>query len=164
MRMEEEVTRNIIELGSEGRLVNMQLEELMVNVESEEKKIIQDYMKSKKKSSKNVESILKDIRKLDKKELLMSEKIIKLLGYEITTDVLDEYVSPKGYRILSKIPKMPASIIEKVVNDFGSLQGICSASVDELDEVEGIGEIRAKIINQSLRRLQEQYILKGYEI
>lgn len=164
MRMEEEVTRNIIELGSEGRLVNMQLEELMTNVESEEKKIIQDYMKSKKKSSRNVDSILKDIRKLDKKELLISEKIIKLLGYEITTDVLDEYVSPKGYRILSKIPKMPASIIEKVVNDFGSLQGICSASVDELDEVEGIGEIRAKIINQSLRRLQEQYILKGYEI
>lgn len=164
MRMEEEVTRNIIELGSEGRLVNMQLEELMANVELEEKKIIQDYMKSKKKSSKNADSVLKDIRKLDKKELLISEKIIKLLGYEITTDILDEYVSPKGYRILSKIPKMPASIIEKVVNDFGSLQGVCSATVDELDEVEGIGEIRAKIINQSLRRLQEQYILKGYDI
>lgn len=164
MRMEEEVTRNIIELGSEGRLVNMQLEELMSNVESEEKKIIQDYMKSKKRSLRNPDSILKDIRKLDKKELLISEKIIKLLGYEITSDILDEYVSPKGYRILSKIPKMPASIIEKVVNVFGSLQGVCSASVDELDEVEGIGEVRARIINQSLRRLQEQYILKGYEI
>ena len=164
MRMEEEVTRNIIELGSEGRLVNMQLEELMSNVELEEKKIIQDYMKSKKRSSRNPESILKDIRKLDKKELLISEKIIKLLGYEITPDILDEYVSPKGYRILSKIPKMPASIIEKVVNEFSSLQGVCSASVEELDEVEGIGEIRARIINQSLRRLQEQYILKGYEI
>lgn len=164
MRMEEEVARNIIELGSEGRLVNMQLEELMSNVESEEKKIIQDYMKTKKRSSRNPESILKDIRKLDKKELLISEKIIKLLGYEITPDILDEYVSPKGYRILSKIPKMPASIIEKVVNEFSSLQGVCSASVEELDEVEGIGEIRARIINQSLRRLQEQYILKGYEI
>ena len=164
MRMEEEVTRNIIELGSEGRLVNMQLEELMSNVESEEKKIIQDYMKSKKRSSKNPESILKEIRKLDKKELLIAEKIIKILGYEITPDILDEYVSPKGYRILSKIPKMPASIIEKVVNEFSSLQGVCSASVEELDEVEGIGEIRARIINQSLRRLQEQYILKGYEI
>ena len=163
MRMEEEVTRNIIELGSEGRLVNIQLEELISNVESEEKKIIQDYMKSKKRVIKSPESILKEIRKLDKKELLISEKIIKLLGYDITPDILDEYVSPKGYRILSKIPKMPASIIEKVVNNFGSLQGVCSATVDELDEVEGIGEVRAKIINQSLIRLQEQYILKGYE-
>lgn len=59
---------------------------------------------------------------------------------------------------------MPASIIEKVIQTFGSLQGVCSASIDELDEVEGIGEVRARIINQSLRRLQEQYILKGYEI
>lgn len=164
MRMEEEVARNIIELGSEGRVVNMQLEELIKNVESQEKKIIQDYMKHKKRSSRSADMILKDIRKLDKKELLISEKIIKLLGYEITTDILDEYVSPKGYRILSQVPKMPASIIEKVVNKFGSLQDICSATVDELDEVEGIGEVRAKIINQSLRRLQEQYILKGYEI
>lgn len=164
MRMEEEVTRNIIELGSEGRLVNMQLEELIGNVEQEEKKIIQDYIKVKKKSNKNVDSILQDIKKLDKKELLISEKIIKILGYEITTNILDEYVSPKGYRILSKVPKMPSSVIEKVINAFGSLQGICSATVNELDEVEGIGEVRAKIINQSLRRLQEQYIFRGYEI
>lgn len=164
MRMEEEVTRNIIELGSEGRLVNMQLEEIIANVELEEKKIIQDYMIIKKKSSKNVDTILQDIRKLDKKDLVISEKIIKLLGYEITPNILDEYVSPKGYRILSKIPKMPAYVIEKVIGDFGSLQGICSATITELDEVEGVGEVRAKIINQTLRRLQEQYILKGYEI
>lgn len=164
MRMEAEVNRNIIELGSEGRLVNMQLEELMANVESEEIKIIQDYMKIKKRSSKNADSILADIRKMDKKDLVVLEKIIKLLGYEITNNILDEYVSPRGYRILSKVPKMPSSIIEKVVQSFGSLQGVCSASIDELDEVEGIGEIRARIINQSLRRLQEQYILKGYEM
>lgn len=164
MRMEEEVTRNIIELGSEGRLVNMQLEEMIANVELEEKKIIQDYMKVKKKSNKSVDSILQEIRKLDKKELLISEKIIKILGYEITTNILDEYVSPRGYRILSKVPKMPSSVMEKVINAFGSLQGVCSATVTELDEVEGIGEVRAKIINQSLRRLQEQYIFRGYEI
>lgn len=164
MRMEAEVKRNIIELGNEGRLINMQLEELMANVESEEKKIIQDYMKIKRKSTKTPESILKDIRKLEKKDLLIAEKIIKLLGYDITTNILDENVSPKGYRILSKVPKMPAYVIEKTIEAFGSLQGVCSATIDELDDVEGIGEIRARIINQSLRRLQEQYLLKGYNI
>lgn len=164
MRMQSEVERNIIELGNEGRLINMQLEELMANVESEEKKIIQDYMIIKKKGSKTAESILKEIRKLDKKDLLIAEKIIKILGYEISTNILDENVSPKGYRILSKVPKMPAYVIEKTIEAFGSLQGVCSATIDELDDVEGIGEIRAKIINQSLRRLQEQYLLKGYNI
>lgn len=165
MRMEAEVKRNIIELGNEGRLVNMQLEELMANVETEERKIIQDYMKVKRKNSKvTADTILTEIRKLDKKDLVIAEKIIKLLGYEITSNILDENVSPKGYRLLSKVPKMPAYVIDKTIEAFGSLQGVCSATIDELDDVEGIGEIRARIINQSLRRLQEQYLLKGYNI
>lgn len=161
MRMETDVKRSIIELGDEGRIVNMQLEELMANVEDEEKLIIQDYNINKKIST---QSILEEIRKIDKKNLIVSEKIVKLLGYEVSSDILDTNVSPKGYRILSKVPKMPSSIIEKTVEAFGSLQHICSASIDELDDVEGIGEIRARIINQSLKRLQEQYILKSYNI
>ncbi|MCX8074806.1 MAG: DNA integrity scanning diadenylate cyclase DisA [Clostridia bacterium] len=166
MRMETEVERNIIELGDEGRLVNMQLEELIANVESEEEKIIKDYMVIKKKNSKTAASILSEIRKLDKKDLIMAEKIIKLLGYEAQSDndLLDINASPRGYRILSKVPKMPLSIIEKIVSSFSNIQGVCSATIEELDEVEGIGEIRSKIINQSLRRLQEQYLLKGYNI
>ncbi len=163
MRMETEVRKNIIELGVEGRIVNMQLEELIANVESEEEKIIRDYMKYKD-SVKTVQKILNSIRELDKKDLVNAEKIIKLLGYEIDSNILDLNVSPKGYRILSKMPKMPSTIIDKTVEAFGSLQGICLASIDELDDVEGVGEVRAKIINQSLRRLQEQYILKGYNI
>ena len=59
---------------------------------------------------------------------------------------------------------MPQTIIDKIVETYGSLQGVLGASVEELDDIEGIGEKRAKIINQSLRRLQEQYILKGYNI
>ena len=161
MRMETDVKRSIIELGDEGRIVNMQLEELMANVENEEKLIIQDYNINKEIST---QSILEEIRKIDKKNLIVSEKLVKLLGYEVSSDILDTNVSPKGYRILSKVPKMPSSIIEKTVEAFGSLQHICSASIDELDDVEGIGEIRARIINQSLKRLQEQYILKSYNI
>lgn len=166
MRMQTEVERNIIELGDEGRLVNMQLEELIANVESEEEMIIQDYMVIKKRSNRTAEMVLNDIRKLDKRDLISLEKIIKLLGYEQTPDtsILDLNITPRGYRILSKVPKMPTSIIEKIISTFNTLQGVCSATIEELDDVEGIGEVRAKIINQSLRRLQEQYLLKGYNI
>ena len=164
MRMVPDIRLNIIELGTEGKIVNMQLEELIANVEQEELKIIQDYMLIKKKSNKVPEKILEEIRKIDKKDLVSLEKIIKILGYEIDVNVLEQNVSPKGYRILSKVPKMPVSVIDKTVETFGSLQGVCSATIEELDEVEGIGEVRAKIINQSLRRLQEQNILKGYAI
>ncbi len=167
MRMKTEVERTIIELGNEGRLVNIQLLELIDNVEQEEKLIIQDYMViNKKKPKRTPESILADIRKLDRKGLIDSEKIIKMLGYESdsTTELLDRNVSPRGYRVLSKIPKMPISVIEKIIEAFGSLQIVCNATVTQLDDVDGIGERRAKIINQSLKRLQEQNILKLYNM
>lgn len=164
MRMETEVNRNIIELGDEGRLVNIQLEEMIANVEQEEKRIIQDYMIVKKRSTKNAETLLREIRRIEKKELVSLEKIIKILGYEINSDILDLNVTSKGYRILSKVPKMPYSITEKLIHTFSNLQGICSATTQELDDVDGIGEVRAKMIYQSLKRLQEQYILKGYNI
>lgn len=167
MKMKTEVESTIIELGNEGKLVNIQLLELIDNVESEEKQIIKDYMIVKDPSAKkNEDKILEEIRKLDKKGMIDSEKIIKILGYEAdsTTELLDMNVSPKGYRILSKIPKMPSSVIEKIIDAFGSLQMVCNATVDQLDDVEGIGERRAKIINQSLKRLQEQTIVKLYNI
>lgn len=167
MKMKTEVERTIIELGNEGRLVNIQLLELIDNVEQEEKQIIQDYMVSgKRKDKKAADNILDEIRKLDRKGLIDSEKIIKILGYEAdsTTELLDMNVSPRGYRVLNKVPKMPASVIEKIVESFGTLQMVCNATVAQLDDVDGIGERRAKIINQSLKRLQEQNILKLYNM
>ena len=164
---ETEVEKVIVELGNEGTLLNSQLLELVDNVETEEKQIIQDYrILPKTRGKKDVDTILSDIRKLDRKTLLDPEKIIKLLGYESdsTTELLDRNVSPRGYRVLNKIPKMPNSVIEKIIDSFGALQMVCRASVAQLDDVDGIGERRAKIINQSLKRLQEQNIIKLYNI
>ncbi len=167
MRMKAEAEKTIVELGDEGRLINIQLLELIDNVELEEKQIIQDYMvDTKTKNKKDATTILSEIRKLDRKGLVDSEKIIKILGYESdsTTELLDTNVSPRGYRVLNKIPKMPNSVIEKIVDSFGTLQMVCNATVTQLDDVDGIGERRAKIINQSLKRLQEQNILKLYNM
>ena len=93
-------------------------------------------------------------------------QIVQQSGYDSdsTTELLDRNVSPRGYRVLNKIPKMPNSIIEKIVESFGELQMVCNATVTQLDDVDGIGERRAKIINQSLKRLQEQNIIRLYNI
>lgn len=170
MKMNNEVERNIAELGEEGRLIKMQLDELVSNVEREEINIINDYVMngSKKVSLKGKKQvkIIEELRSMSKDELINPEKIAKLLGYETDSSsaYLDLNVSPRGYRMLSKIPKMPSNIIENLIDSFTSLQGICRASIEELDDVEGIGETRAKAINQSLRRLQEQYLLRSYRI
>jgi len=163
-RMNADTLNYIIELGDEGNLLNTQRAEVVNGVEEEEFKIIEDYFISTNKKT-TAQTVLDKIREIPLEDLGTLFKIIKILGYEDEmTDILDKNISPKGYRILNKIPKMPSTIIEKLVSSFTNLQSLCTASIEELDEVDGIGEVRAKAIAQSLRRMQEQYILKNYSL
>ena len=157
MRIVEEIKRQISELGQDGRLVNMQLEELIGGLEKEELLIIKDYMLSTKKD-RTSETVIEKLQELSYEDLLKENIIAKILGYE-TFDNYDEVaVYTRGYRILSKIPRMPANIVENLVESFKSFQHILAADIESLDEVDGIGEVRARTIKQSLKRMQEQFV------
>ena len=156
MRMAEEVKKRIIELGEEGRLVEIQLDELIGGLEKEEKLIIKDYIAPGKK--RTVEKVFNQIISLEYEELMKQSVIAKILGYEDFDNYDEVAVYPKGYRILNKIPRMPASIVENLVKSFKTFQHILVADIPSLDDVEGIGEVRAKNIIQSLKRMQEQYV------
>lgn len=157
MRIVEEIQGKIDELGSDGRLVRMQLEELIGDLEKEELLIIKDYISLGKKK-KTAEDILNVIADLQYEELNKKMLIAKLLGYENFDNYDEVAVYPRGYRILNKIPRMPSNIVENLVESFKSFQHILAADIESLDDVEGIGEIRAKTIKQSLKRMQEQFI------
>ena len=86
------------------------------------------------------------------------QTIAKLLGYEIFDNYDEVGVYTKGYRILNKIPRMPNNIVENLIKKFKSLQYIIAADIQKLDEVDGIGEVRARTIRQSLKRMQEQFV------
>ena len=133
----------------------MQLEEIIGDLEKEELLIIKDYIAQENKKE---EDILGDIIKLDQEELLDSGIIAKILGYENFDNYDEVGVYTKGYRILNKIPRMPNNIVENLVKTFKSFQHILIADIPELDNVEGIGEIRARTIKQSLQRMQEQFV------
>ena len=155
MRIVEEIQRQIYELGDDGRLVKMQLDELIGGLEKEESLIIKDYVVKKKKSP---DKILEELKDLEYEELLKESSIAKLLGYEYFDNYDEVAVYPKGYRILSKVPRMPNNIVENLVDSFKSFQHILAADIESLDEVEGIGEVRARTIKQSLKRMQEQFV------
>lgn len=152
MRVVVEVESYIVELGDEGRLVDLQLKELSSNVEDEEILIIRDYSLSKDKE----EDLLTKISELSHQELMDSNNIAKMLGYSVETTLENIEVSARGYRQLSRIPKLPMNIIDNMVKALGNFQDIIRASIDELDDVEGIGEVRAKNIKQGIKRMQEQ--------
>ena len=142
-----------------GRLVKMQLEELIGGLEKEEALIIKDYIiPGKGRNKRTTEKVIESLENLSYEDLSKEAVIAKLLGYE-TFDNYDEVgVYTKGYRILNKIPRMPSNIVENLIDTFKSFQHILAADIESLDEVDGIGEIRAKTIKQSLKRMQEQFI------
>ena len=156
MKIVDEVKRGISELGDEGRLISMQLEELVGGLEKEELLIIKDY--NGKIKEKNEEELLEEIINLPYEDLLKASSIAKILGYESFENYDEVGVYTRGYRILNKIPKVPSNIVDNLVKSFKSFQHILSADIPELDEVEGIGEVRAKTIKQSLKRMQEQFV------
>ena len=156
MKIVEEVQREIYELGEEGRLVQMQLEELVGDLETEEILIIKDYMAKGKR--RTPEKVLAEIAELNYESLMNGQIIAKALGYEQFDNYDEVGVYTKGYRLLNKVPRLPNNIVENLVKSFKSFQHIIDADIPELDDVEGIGEVRARTIKQSLKRMQEQFV------
>lgn len=156
MKVVTEVQKSISELGIEGRLIQMQLDELVGGLEKEELLIIKDYIAPGKK--RTPEKVLDEILNLQYEDLANSQIIAKILGYEIFDNYDEVGVYTRGYRILDKIPRMPSNIVENLIKKFKSFQHILSADIPELDDVDGIGEVRARTIKQSLKRMQEQFV------
>lgn len=156
MKIADKIKKFIYELGEDGLLIKMQLEELVGGLEQEELLMIKDYIAPGKK--RLPEKVMEAITNTHRDEFLEASEIAKLLGYEIFDSYEEVAVYPKGYRILNKIPRMPNNIVTNLVKSFKSFQHILAADIDKLDDVEGIGEVRARTIKQSLKRMQEQFI------
>lgn len=154
MRVVSEIDEYIIELGDEGRLIELQLKELSEDVEQEENLLIRDYLSE----SLTLDEIIESISSLSRNDLMNSSNIAIQLGYSVERALDDVEVSSRGYRQLSKIPKTPINIIENMNRSLGDFQHIIRATTEELDDVEGIGEIRAKNIKQGIKRMHEQVI------
>ncbi|MDD3225337.1 MAG: DNA integrity scanning diadenylate cyclase DisA [Clostridium sp.] len=154
MRVVMEIERYICELGNEGRLISMQLNELAKNVEQNGLLLIRDYCRS----GIEYKDVYKNIQNINSAEFMDLDIISKYLGYS-GVPLVDTLISPRGYRMLSKIPRIPSNVIDNLVEHFKELKSVLDASYEELDNVEGIGEARAKAIKNGLRRLREQFIL-----
>ncbi|WP_314590982.1 DNA integrity scanning diadenylate cyclase DisA [Paenibacillus terrigena] len=157
LRIKQEIKRYIHELGNEGRLISMQMEELVGNTEEDSRLLIKDYAKDI--SEEKLKEIFVCLKKCSSDELLDAHFIIRLLGYQSSNLMTEESVAPRGYRVLSKIPRLPNVIINNLVQRFYQLPHVTMATIEELDEVDGIGEVRARTIKEGLKRIQEQVFI-----
>lgn len=155
MRVVYEIEMYISELGNEGKLVSMQLEDIIGTIDEECILLARDYIDN----SKNYIDIIRYIKNAHSEDILELNFICKSLGY-FPDAMYDTMVSPKGYRLISKIPKVPQIVVENLVKTFKEFKNILSASIEELDAVEGIGEARARMIKDGLRKMQEKILLR----
>lgn len=161
-RIAAEIVGYVVELGSDGRLLSLQLEELMAGVEAERELVLRDYLITTGRKKRTVEDALVELDGLPDADLLDPVRIAAAFGYPANTDALEAAVSPRGYRLLAKVPRLPSSIIDRMVEHFGGLQKLLAAGVEDLQRIEGVGESRARGIREGLSRLAETSILERY--
>ena len=160
-RISEEISHYVVELGTDGRLLSLQLDELIGGVSPDRELVIRDYLEAARRE-RSMGDVLDDLAGLAPSELVDLNQVARVLGFSTAGDALDAAVSPKGYRLLNKVPRLPGAIVDRLVDHFGDLQKLLAANLDDLMTVEGVGEQRARAVREGLSRLAESSILERY--
>ncbi|WP_139982712.1 DNA integrity scanning diadenylate cyclase DisA [Nocardioides litoris] len=159
-RIAREIEDYVLELGTDGRLLALQLEELVTGVDAERELVIRDYVPAGRRQT-SPEVLLAKLEALSPTELVDPASAARVLGLG-ASEHLDGAVAPRGYRLLAKVPRLPAPVVDRLVEQFGTLQKLLSAGIDDLQVVDGVGELRARSVREGLSRLAESTILERY--
>jgi diadenylate cyclase len=160
VQISEEIERYLVELGTDGRLVRLQLRELMAGVEDDRRLVVLDYFQPD--TSWDLEKAMETLSDLEMEDLLDPEAVAEALHLAGGAKAADAALQPRGFRMLSKVPRLPDTLINNIVDHYGSLDKLSRASTDDLASVDGVGEMWAKIIKESLSHIAESSILDRY--
>ena len=120
-RIADEIAGYVVELGTDGRLLALQLDELMAGVDADRTLVIRDYLPLGRKA-RTLDEALVELDLLSATELIDLVAVAKAIGYPGASDALDAAVSPRGFRLLAKVPRLPGTVVDRLVDHFGSLQ------------------------------------------
>lgn len=148
-RISEEITRYLLELGSRGRLVNMQVSELIWDLDEEEESFLKDYIDD----GTDTDSVRRYLHSLSDSELLEIENVVVALGYSKSSSVLDNKIAAKGYRVLEKISKLTKKDIEKIVNTYKDISEIQEVTDEDLSAIK-ISRFKIKALRAGINRLK----------
>ena len=159
-RIATEIETYVLELGSDGRLLSLQLDELIGGVDAERQLIVRDYMPHGRRA-RTTEEVLAEMADLAPSALVDLGTVAAALRIG-SSDALDTPVAPRGYRLLARVPRLPTSVVDRLIEHFGSLQKLLGATVEDLQAVDGVGDLRARGVREGLSRLAESSILERY--
>jgi diadenylate cyclase len=159
-RISEEIEGDIVELGADGRLVFLQLQEVRGDVDEDYRLAVRDYFHEE--AAWHLDEVMEALAGFEMEELLDPTQVAETLRLPEGVGDLDTHLQPHGYRLLARIPRLPTHVIDAIIERFGNLQKIMRATIDDLEEVEGVGETRARPVKDGLARLAETSILDRY--
>lgn len=167
LRIAEEVEGHLVELGEEGRLVGLQSAELVDGVGPTLQLVVRDYCQLTSQvngdRSAAVTEVLERLARFSSDELQNPKKVAAVLGFPVSVSDADSAIEPRGYRLLSRLPRFSDAVIERIVDRFVNLQQIMRASLGDLEQVEGVGQARAHSVKDGLARLAEASIFERYQ-
>jgi diadenylate cyclase len=152
-RVAGELEHHVAELGADGRLLQLQLDEQSAGVDAEKLLAVRDHLQPR--PGWQVADVQAELSRLTPEELLDATATAKALDLTGDPEALDAVLVPRGYRLLARVPELSPSVVERVVERFGSLKVILAAGLEDLEEVEGVGVGRARALHEGLRRLVE---------
>ena len=161
-RIAGEIEGYMVELGTDGRLLALHLDELVAGTGQERVLLAQDYVPAQLQDrAGGAAAGLARLESLSLDELLDVASVAEVLGLG-GPDALDDVVSPHGYRLLARIPRIPMPVVDSLIEHFGGLQKLLAAGVDELNQVDGVGAAHARSVREGLSRLAESSVLERY--
>jgi diadenylate cyclase len=153
------IDNDVIELGTDGRQLRLQLGELLGGNDTARELIVRDYLADPEPvSNTRVTATLDELDSLSDTDLLDFTALAKIFGYPSTAEAQDSALSPRGYRAMAGIPRLQFAHADLLVRSFGTLQGLLAASASDLESVDGIGAVSARHIREGLSQLAESTI------
>ena len=146
-RITSEITEYLEELGSEGRLLALQVEDLVRGSASERALVMRDYIRD----PEDVARVEAELSSLGSERIVDLTAIANILGldvYEVAD--LDREITPRGVRALSLVPHLSWNAIKAVSAHFATLTQLRAASVADIEVIDGVGHYRAQLIAESL--------------
>ncbi|MGH9101596.1 MAG: DNA integrity scanning diadenylate cyclase DisA [Acidimicrobiales bacterium] len=160
-RIAEEIDGYLAELGDDGHMLLLQLDELMGGVDDDRRLVVRDYLRSA--DAARLDGAISCLAELSTEQLLDLRRVVAaVLGLDGASAELDAGLQPQGYRLLSKVPRLPFAVVERLVGHYGTLGQTLQAGPEGLGAVEGVGPERARAVHDGLARLTEASLLERY--
>jgi diadenylate cyclase len=158
-RVTDEITGYLVELGTDAGLLRLQLDELTAGTRRQRELLLRDYEPETLAAADQAGAAT--LAALSPDALADLSAVAIAIGLPGSSGPAAQ-VSPRGYRVLGQIPRLPTGVSEQLILRFGGLQKLLSASAQDLRQVPDLDPALAATIRTGLSRIAEAALLDRY--